>query len=387
MAESRSVENYKYASRVLDFKCVVDDAGIPIFAPSMYLFHLAKTGQAKTSIRAYSFDLTKFFTVLEHTENVQGIYGIDYREMTDEQMSRYLHGYLKVQLQLKDSTVERHIASLTGFYQFAYSHGLMDTFPHFTYSYGDEETKTSIMQGLTTKLHETFMDEETFKEVVLANFTTKDPFLRERDELALLLGYHAGFRTEELVIEGNLCVKKLKKLLPKEKEKRVPRAIKLDVLGKGDKTRSVQLTVKGTTAIYDFLWGRAKHIKTTLMCNKKGKPLSYESYGTELFRGCINTYLAKTTLNEDEVKTWQERRYHTLRKCYATNMVMFCQETGQDPRVFVTQWMGHEDPETTEIYIFYDAVLNKRLKVMNDLNLQKAVFGQLYHKKYKKGDK
>ena len=123
------------------------------------------------------------------------------------------------------------------------------------------------------------------------------------------------------------------------------------------------------------------------MCSKKGKPLSYESHGTELFRDCINTYLAKTTLDEDEVKTWQERHYHILRKCYATNMVMFCQETGLDPRVFVTQWMGHEDPETTEIYIFYDAVLNKRLKVMNDLNLQKTVFGELYHKKYKKGDK
>lgn len=386
MAESQAIKNYKYASRVLNFYCVVDELRVPIFSPSMYLFHLAIAGQAETTIRAYSFDLAKFFTVLEHTEKVLGIFGKDFRELTDEQMSRYLHGYLKKKLELADSTIERHIATISGFYKYAYKYGLMSTVPHFTYAYGDEETKTSIMQGLTIKLHETYMNESTFKDVVLANLTTKDPFLRERNKLALMLGYHAGFRTEELVFEENLCVKKLRKLLPKE-DKRVPRAINLDITGKGGKMRNVQLTVEGTTAIYDFLWGRAKHIKSNLMSTKKGRPLSYEGFGTELFRECINTYLEKTTLEEDEVKTWVGRHYHTLRKCFATNAVMFCQKTGLDSRIFVTQWMGHEDPQTTDIYIFYDAVLNKRLNVMKDLNLQETVFAQLYHKKYKKGEK
>jgi integrase len=226
------------------------------------------------------------------------------------------------------------------------------------------------------------MEEEEFNNVVLSNITAKDPFLRERNQLALMLGYHAGLRTGDLIIKGNLCVKKLRKLLPFQ-VKRVPTAIKLSILSKGGKSRGIQLTVKGTTAIYDFLWGRAKNIKTTLMCSKAGKPLTDEDFGTHLFRSCINSYLAKTSLNEDDAETWVKRRYHTLRKCYATNAVMYCQEKGLDPRIFVTQWMGHADPETTDIYIFYDAVLRNRIKTLEELNLNSTLFGRSYKNKYK----
>jgi site-specific recombinase XerD len=382
LAKVQAVKNYRYASRPLDFYCVIDKAGDPIFAPSLFLFGLVKKGQSVKTTRAYSFDLARFFTVLEQSKGVTGVFGKDYRDVTDVQMTKYLHGYLKMSLGLKDSTIERHVATLSNFYYFAYQNGLMSSVPQYTFEWGDEKTKTTIMQGLTTKLHETYMDEDVFKDVVLANITTKDNFLRERDRLALMLGYHAGLRTEELVIKGNLCVKKLRKLLPNEKE-RVPRAINLNIRGKGKKTRNVQLTVAGTSAIYDFLWGRAKHIKTNLMCNKSGKSLINDSFGTDLFRGCINTYLAKTNLSKDNNLTWSDRSYHTLRKCFATNSVIYCHKAKLDPRVFVTQWMGHKDPETTDIYIFYDAVLNNRVKVLKDLNLQNTAFGQLYRKKYK----
>ncbi|TMS93316.1 hypothetical protein CWB58_09830 [Pseudoalteromonas sp. S201] len=383
MAESTRVDNYNYSSRVLNFHFVLDDEGIPIFAPSMFLFTLAIEGQSWHTTKNYSYDLAKFFTVLEQSKNADGGLGMDYREVTDSQMTGYLHGYLKQKLKLADTTISRHVAALSGFYTFAFQYGLLTSPPQFTYEYGDETTKTTLMEGLTIKLHQTYFDEVTFKKVVLANIPTKDPFLQERDRLALMLGYHAGFRTEELTIENNLDVSKLRKLLPKE-ENRIPRAMKLQVLGKNGVERGVQLTVAGTNAIYDFLWGRAKHIKTNLMCTKSGKKLTDSDYGGNLFRDCINAFLAKIRVTNEEYESWTLRTYHTLRKCYATNAVVFCYNNGLDPKIFVTQWMGHSDPSTTEIYIFYDAVLNKRLEISQNLDLQNTVFSQLYGRKFKK---
>ena len=382
MAEVQKVTNYQYAHRTLNFYCIVDDSGIPIFAPSMFLFHLAKKGKSSRTVRGYAFDLEKFFTVLEESKLADGGFGIDYREVSDKQMSGYLNGYLKQICQLKDKTIDRHIAALSGFYKYTYKQGLLSEKTNYTFTYGEEEVKVSALQGLTTALHETYFNESEFKSVLLANIDTDDPFYKERDKLALMLGYHAGFRTEELIIESNLDVAKLKKLLPYQKV-RVPKAITLPILGKGGKTREAQLTVAGTTAIYNFLWGRAKNVKTNLMCSKVGKPLIYTGHGTELFRDCIKSYYAKVRISEDERKQWAARKYHTLRKCYATNMVEYCIDLGLDPKVWVTQWMGHEDPDTTDIYIFYDAVLNKRQNTLNDLNLQKSAFASLYKNKYK----
>ncbi|MBJ2135557.1 tyrosine-type recombinase/integrase [Paraglaciecola chathamensis] len=383
MAVPEFVSQLKYSTRVLDFYCVIDDAGYPIFAPSMFLFHLAKNNFAQRTIKGYAYDLASFFTALNSTGKVVNLLGTNFRDVDDPKMTAYLDGILKKQMELADATIERHIATLTSFYKFSYTYGLISEEKSFTFKYGEEEVKMSVMQGITTKLHETYMNEATFKDVVLSNAPNTSSFLNERNKLALMLGYHAGFRTEELVMKGNLDVSKLRKLLPKEKN-RVPRAITLEIKGKGNKMRGAQITVEVTTAIYDFLWGRAKHIKTNLMSSKKGIPLTNTEMGTQLFRKCINNYKANTHLSKDDIEVWDSRTFHTLRKCYATNSVMYCIRKGIDSRVFVTQWMGHDDPKTTEIYIFYDAVLNSRIGVTKDLSLQDTVFGQLYKNKYNK---
>jgi site-specific recombinase XerD len=135
MIENKAVKNYMYESRALDFHCVVDDSGIPILAPSLFIFHLAIKGNSKNTLRAYSFDLAKFFNVLKVTANKSGDKGLDYRDLTDIQMSSYLHGYLKQHLQLADSTIERHIATLTSFYEYSYKHGLMSRAAQFNFEY------------------------------------------------------------------------------------------------------------------------------------------------------------------------------------------------------------------------------------------------------------
>ena len=89
-------------------------------------------------------------------------------------------------------------------------------------------------------------------------------------------------------------------------------------------------------------------------------------------------------MSDEEVQLWLDRSYHILRKCFATERVSFCYEIGLDPRVFVPQWMGHEEFKTSEIYIFFDALLNNRVRVLKDLSLDDSLLSKKYKSKFKK---
>lgn len=378
------VENFRYGSRFIDFYSIVDDDGIPIFAPSMFLFNLALSGLSKNTIRSYASDLTTFFSILAGDAGVANNIGRDYREITDAQMTTYIDWYLLKEKCLSAITVERHKTTISKFYKFAFNHGLIPKRMTFSFAADSSQETSTPLQTITKKLHQTYITKEQFDKIMLPYVNTSNPFLRERNELALCLGYYAGFRTEELVIKGNLAIDKLKELLP-QRRGRSPEAITLSVKGKNKKTRDIPINVELTDRIYKFLYGRAKAVKTSLICNLKGEALRDAGYGTNLFTKTVNNYLAKNTLSERDVLVWKGRHYHTLRHCFATNSVGFCIEKGLDPRIFVPQWMGHNEPSTTDLYIFYDAVWNNRVDALKKLDLSSSKFGSNYKKRYKKG--
>ncbi len=384
MIRRQIVRKYDYYGRSISFHCVIDDKGVPIFAPTMFLFDSAIEGSKQTTTRSYASDLGQFFSILENTYGADGGLGQDYREVTEAQMSAYLHSYLKQQKKLKDKSIKRHIASIQGFYDFCYKKGFMKNKADFSYSFGDDDIKVSFIEGMNINLHKQYMNELTFKNDILGNLATTNPFIHERDALALKLGYYAGFRTHELTIADNLSTNKLRQILPYKKNW-TPETVELKVRGKGSgnsgKLRSIMIDVDLTKSIYDFLWGKAKHIKTTLMSTPNGTPLKNPSHGSSLFRECVNNFLSKKhlkTLSAQQFNLWQDRGYHDLRKCFATNSVSLCYKLNIDPRVFVTQWMGHSDPKTTDLYIFYDAVLNDRPKIISELSLEKTQFATSY---------
>ncbi len=377
MIKVKRVWNYEYGARKLNFYCLIDENGIPLFEASMFLFKECIKGMAENTTRGYGNDLKSFFSMLN-----KSLGGIDnYKVISDSQMNGYLNGYLHQKKGLKSATIIRHIAAINRFYAFCYENGFIDRKACFSYSYADGSGAETMMKGMTTRLHRTYLNRSTFEEVILGSIVTKNPFLKERNELALKLGYYGGFRAGELVLYGNLNASKLRKLLPKQ-EKRTIQSIEINVRGKGNKLRTVRLDLALTEALYNFIWGRAKHITDSIICDKSGKPLVNISYGSQLFRECKNNFLSSCTLPDSEYKRWEERSFHLLRACYATNMVTFCVEVGLDPRVFVTQWMGHSSPKTTEIYVFYDAVLNHRLKVLEELSLKDTFFGRTFHNKF-----
>ncbi len=376
----RRVWNYEYGARKLTFYCLIGKNGVPLFEPSMFLFKEAIKSASENTTRGYANDLKSFFSMLN-----QSLGGSDsYKVVTDAQMNGYLNGYLNQKKGLKPATITRHIAAINRFYVFCYDNGFMNRKACFSFSYADDISTETMMNGMTTQLHRTYLNKNTFEDAVLGTIKTKNPFLKERDELALKLGYYGGFRSGELVSYGNLNASKLRELLPKQ-DKRTIQSIEMIVRGKGKKLRTVRLELPLTEALYNFIWGRAKHITDSIICDKNGKPLINKSYGSQLFRECKNNFLSSCALSESEFKRWDERSYHLLRACYATNMVTFCVEVGLDPRVFVTQWMGHSNPRTTEVYVFYDAVLNNRLKVVEELSLTNTFFAQNFRSKFNVG--
>lgn len=383
MAQEVLIKNYRYGSRHLNFYCLLEDNELPLFAPTLFLFHISIEGQDVKTTKAYAHDLKSFFNILKESSGTDGNGSLDFRDVTDLQMDGYLNGYLIDHRKLSPRTVERHITTLREFYNFSYEYGLIEGKPNFSFETDYSEEKVAALEKATTSFHQMYITEEEFEQVLLANIDVDSSFARERDEIALKLGYYAGLRTEELVINDNLCLKKLRKQLP-ENTKHIPQAFELTVTGKNDVTRTTLVDVKATKAIHKFIWGRLKGINTSLMCHSSGKPLKDVGHGTSLFRRCVKQYLNENALDEESVNTWLKRSYHVLRKCFTTNAVGFCYENQLDPRVFVTQWLGHSRSETTEDYILYDALLNNRLSLLEELNLDNTTFSRKYKSKFKK---
>ncbi|WP_350645471.1 tyrosine-type recombinase/integrase [Pseudoalteromonas sp. G24-MNA-CIBAN-0072] len=383
MADTVLVKNFKYGSRFLNFYCLVDENERPIFAPCLFLFQTAISGQDLDTSKAYAFDLKSFFNILSQSSGKSKEDHLDFRDVSDAQMDGYLNGYLLFQKKLSTNSVQRHITTLRTFYEFSYKYGLLEKSNSYSFEIDSSENKTTMLEQATQTFHQMYITEDEFDEILLSNITTSDPFLRERDEIALKLGYYAGLRTEELVINDNLSLVKLRKQLPKV-TKNIPQAFYLTIKGKNGVTRKTLVDVKVTKAIHKFIWGRLKATNSTLMCQKSGKPLKDVNHGTALFRRSIEQYLNNNALEAEDVKAWLKRSYHVLRKCYATNSVSFCYESNLDPRIFVSRWLGHASSETTEDYIIFEALLNKRLELLTELNLENSTFATAYKNKFNK---
>ncbi|TWX67155.1 site-specific integrase [Colwellia demingiae] len=370
------VKNVSSGGRYLEFYCVVNNDGIPLLEPGLYLLDLAKAGNAISTTENYARVLKDFFGVLDSSGG-----DLKYDQVTDAQMTGYLNGYRVQKLKNSPETVNYHATILNEFYKKMANLGISDNLKNISFTWEGLKKVKNKKEVLSTEILQIYMDKKSFEEDVLANITATSAFKRERDEIALKLGYYAGFRTHELVSYDNLNVKELRKLLPKQKDW-TPKSMKLKIMGKGNKMRSAQVSVELAEAIYNFIWNRGSHLTGSLMAAKSGKDLVDKKFGTKLFERCVKARILKGVENIDD---WLARRYHTLRKCYATNSVTYCYKKGKDPMVFVSQWMGHTDYEMTKIYVFYYAVVMGRVDILNTLSLKDSRY-ERYNKKKKDED-
>lgn len=354
-----------------DTYAILEDRVYPIIEPTMFLAHISQKN-SKESVRAYGNDLLKFFRELSEVNGTSGILGQDFRDVTDNEMNAYLNAYLRKKHGLKLNSIKRHIATLGSFYDYAYSHGWMSDKKNFSFIVRSDDVKTSELEGITKQLVLEYMSKDDLK-TLLDRVPTSNLFNCKRDQLALMLGYYCNFRTHELIEEDNLKVNDLEKLITLD-ERGIPSITKpMKVYGKGNKVRDVRVWPEIVQSLYEFLKMAKRVGAKHLMCRQDGTSLINPGHGTKVFRKAVESLRIKGCLSIEDAELWMQRHYHGLRKCYATNAVTFCYREGIDKRYFVTNWMGHKKHETTEMYIYFEALLNQRTLAGNEINMSKVL--------------
>lgn len=371
MIESKLVEKIPFGGRNISTYALVND-GTPLVHPSGFLLHTAVTSSFNT-VTTYKNALKSFYKEIISKTNLS-INNIE--ELTDQEMSGYLVGVLQRERKLKNSSIENHISTLKEFFRYLYQSGFTTKEMIFSYAYEESEYEQSFLDGIKTNMHKAYFDKKTFKESLLGYIDSQSSFIQKRDELILQLGYYAGFRTFEVVKTGNLDIQLFRRLLPKV-DFFIPKAIHINIYGKGTKVRTVPFPPNLIQTIYDFIWGEAKHINSgNLICRENGQPLKDYTFASKLFRKCADAYCENGSLSSEETLLWNSRSFHKLRKCYATNSVTACRENGDDPWIYVPQWLGHKRKSTTFGYIYFEALLNNREDVLKILSLEETKYGK-----------
>lgn len=368
------IKNVIISGIQIDTYAILEDRVYPIIEPTIFLAHIAQKSFSSETVRAYGNDLLMFFRELSEVNGTNGFLGHGFRDVTDNEMNAYLNAYLRRKHGLKLKSINRHIATLRSFYDYAYSHGWIAERKNFSFLVRTDEVKTSELEGISKQLTLEYMSKDDLK-TLLESVPTNNFFNCKRDQLALMLGYYANFRTHELVHPNNLRVRNLEELIILD-ERGIPSITKpMKIYGKGNKVRYVRVWPELVQPLYEFL-KMAKRIGAKhLMCRHDGTSLITEGHGTKAFRKAVTSLSLKGELSIEEAELWKQRHFHGLRKCYATNAVTYCYREGYDKRTFVTQWMGHSDYATTEVYIYFEALLNQRTLTNNEIDMRKILKG------------
>jgi site-specific recombinase XerD len=381
------IKNVIISGIQIDTYAILEDRVYPIIEPTIFLAHIAQKSFSSETVRAYGNDLLMFFRELSEVNGTNGFLGHGFRDVTDNEMNAYLNAYLRRKHGLKLKSINRHIATLRSFYDYAYSHGWIAERKNFSFLVRTDEVKTSELEGISKQLTLEYMSKDDLK-TLLESVPTNNFFNCKRDQLALMLGYYANFRTHELVHPNNLRVRNLEELIILD-ERGIPSITKpMKIYGKGNKVRSVRVWPELVQPLYEFLKITIRvGAKKNLMCRQDGTPLTTEGHGTKTFRRAVTSLLLKGELSLEEAELWKQRHYHGLRKCYATNAVTYCYREGYDKRTFVTQWMGHADYSTTEVYIYFEALINHRVLANEKIDMKKVIKGSQSEDFYKRGSR
>src|SRR5690606_38606827 len=94
-------------------------------------------------------------------------------------------------------------------------------------------------------------------------------------------------------------------------------------------------------------------------CSKQGNPLN-KQFASTLF----SNFKRNLVINGDSTEKWRNsnRSFHALRHSYATNFVI---DKGEDEaaKELLRIRMGHENFETTRIYITFAAIIQQKTKM------------------------
>lgn len=271
---------------------------------SQYLEYLElEKGLSQNTIEAYRRDLSDF----ELNESVEDVNNVD--RMTINSYVRKLR-----ENRLAPTSVIRKVASLRGFFKWAFSSGIINNNPASTL----EQPKVPQRLPKVVSVKE-------IEEMLHNNLTPLEHVMME-------LLYSCGLRVSELV---NL---KLNDIDLSSKYVRC--------FGKGSKERIIPMGETAKSVIKEYLLTRDLLIKKYNIDSKK---LLIKENGHFISRQDVYNFIhAQGKLIHKNISP------HTLRHSFATHLL----ENGADLRI-VQELLGHSDVSTTQLYTH---ISKKRLK-------------------------
>jgi integrase len=351
--------------------------------PTAFLFQKIKQTGSPNSVKNYAYDLKRFYSYLliKYKSKYEGKSKDDYRniatqndlykEFDNDSASKFFEGLkngLYGDKPLAPKSLQRIESTVIGFYKFCFEAGLTDDQLVRKIFYKDRDPVLTVTKGITSNLSEQYYSEKEFQKVILANVYGKNSFVKARNRLALKLSYGLGLRPHELLRADNFNKVKLQEVIT---EKYAFESVSLDIVGKGNKLRSVTASPDLVDALREFIYKLIpkqeqqtglKHLGC-IFTTAKLRPLVSERFFGDAFRDAYRYYIQKQKVSKLEAEAWLKRDPYSMRHCFATNAVISAMKNNAPYQLIVKEMMGHESFETTLNYIYFAALLTSSLSV------------------------
>jgi site-specific recombinase XerD len=336
-------------------------------AVTAYLTYMIKTGLNWNTVYNAASTIKTLLNTVETDPQIDS-----WRELTDEHISAYISGILYGQMMIKPSTLDIYISRLKLFFKWVYENEWVDEPMDFSYTITSEELRELMAFNSGKKnsldpysLGGRYIPHEDF-ETLLSYKVAQGTFERARDDIILKLAYYSGFRAAEVVDPLNMSIAKIKTSIAKSKKKADVSGIPMEgfemtIIGKGPgagKPRTISIPQHLQDQIERFISITHKISGSDLLiCSKEGKVLR-DGHATDVFTDAKKNIAKHAGI--ETVKIWEANddgwTYHALRHCFATNLCELCRRHNVSYEL-VRERMGHEDFETTKIYIAFNAKL------------------------------
>jgi site-specific recombinase XerD len=157
-----------------------------------------------------------------------------------------------------------------------------------------------------------------------------------RDHAMILLAAQTGLRVSELT---GLTISDV----------HLSTGAHISCTGKGRKQRITPLTTATAAVLRTWLTERGRHPGQPLFPNRTGGPLSRDAVERRLAKHATTAAARCPSLNTKTITA------HTLRHTAAMRLL----HAGTDTSV-IALWLGHEQPQTTQIYLHADLALKEK---------------------------
>jgi site-specific recombinase XerD len=362
--DKKPVKNFLQELELNSYTAVIADYDSAVIHPAATAFLINKTltGNKIRSVKKYASIIKSLINEISFDPNLSS-----FDDLSDSDMSNYLELVLMGDRGNVPTTINQVETTLSDFFSFMKDQGFARHGDRFTfYKTQEAEIKIAKAKGRQNshdpfKLSERYIPKAEF-ENLLKHASAKSPYFRDRNEIILRLGYEAGMRAHEITSFNNLSLMEIEASI-KKAERRNLNEIEIDVIGKGNKLRSVVIEPDLRRKIEAFIRSYRSRLNGQLICSSNGEELN-DQYATTIFNRAKKRLVKYADI--DSADRWDSNdgwTFHALRHSFATNLAIRIENAeAKLGRSYLMDRLGHNRPQTTVIYLHFAAAILGKLK-------------------------